>query len=161
MTNELLKGDYPFEVVGYSSSYCNWETREAKDRFGYSEKGKDQIELKLKFFKDEKFDTPLALWTERFVFHPHWDEKVFSFNLSTNLQVNGRLVQKGDEIEYDENTCMGLRGWATCAPREDRDKTKIDDRTGKVKQYNSVAVFITNKPKLAKHVEVADEENPY
>jgi hypothetical protein len=152
LPNELLKGDYPFEVVGFDTCLCP---------FGKEEKGSDMVELKLKFYRDEKFTTPLAQWTEKLVLHPKWEWKLHQFNVCANVQVNGRLITPGDEFDYNENSCIGLRGWATCAPEDDHNK-KIDDRTNKVKQYNRVRVFITNKPKLAKHVDVgADDENPY
>lgn len=148
--NELLKGDYPFEVVGFNIGIY---------QYGKEEKGSECVELKLKFFADSTFTKPLAQWTENFVLHERWDWKLHQFNVCANVQVDGRLIRPGDEFDYNENSCVGLRGWATCAPEMDKDASKIDSRTGKRREYNRVRVFIVNKEKLAKHVDVADPED--
>ncbi len=145
--NEILTGDYPFEVVGFDCGLCP---------FGKEEKSSEMVELKLKFFADKTFSKPLAEWTERIVLHSKWEWKLHQFNAAANVQVDGRPIQVGDEFDYNEHSCVGLRGWAKCEPENDKDKTKIDDRTGQVKRYNRVAVFITNKEKLAKRVDVGE-----
>jgi hypothetical protein len=150
--NERLNGDYPFEVVGVEFGIS---TSAGKTR------GSETMELKLKFYRDATFAQPVALWTETLYFHESCDWKVHQFMVAANLQFDGRLVKPGDEVEFTDHTVIGLRGWATCAPEKDtRGNT---DESGKVKEYNRVRAFITNKPKLDKHVAVADgtEDSPF
>jgi hypothetical protein len=150
--NERLNGDYPFEVVG-----CDFGISTSKGKTN----GSETMELKLKFFRDATFAQPLAQWTETLYFHESCDWKVHQFMLAANLQVNGRLVQKGDDVEFTEYLVIGLRGWATCLP--EKDKSNATDDAGRVKEYNRVRAFITNKQKLDKHVTVGDgtEDSPF
>ena len=138
---EKLNGDFPFEVVGVD--------------FGLSTSQKtngcDTMELKLKFFKDDSFAEPVSQWTERLIFHEDTMWKINQFALCANLQVDGRLIGENDEVEYNEHAVIGLRGWAKCAQRKGfKDPSK---------EFNSVQIFYTDKPKLAKHVTVADESD--
>lgn len=137
--NERLNGDYPFEVVA-----CDFGISNSKGKTN----GSETMELKLKFFRDATFEKPVAQWTETLYFHESCDWKVHQFSLAANLQVEGRLVKVGDEIEYTENMVIGLRGWATCMPEK--------STTDASKEYNRVKVFLTNKEKLPKHVQLSD-----
>jgi hypothetical protein len=141
---EKLSGDYPFQVVAFEKSISQ----------GAKTRGSDVVTLKLRFFRDATFSESASQWEEDFIFHPSCEWKLMQFLLAANFRVGIRLIEKGDEIEIEEHNTIGLRGWATCKPEEDRDKGKIDDATGKVKTYNRVVAYITNKPKLAKHVDL-------
>jgi hypothetical protein len=148
--NELLTGDYPFQIVSVDFSLCKWETKDSAKEFGHSEKGCDQMELKIAVFKDTTFTQKLAQWTEYIVFHPKWAWKLHQFTASTHMQHDGRDAQPGDEINYDESTVIGLRGWVKLKPEQ--------DRNDKEKRYNRVWVWLSDKEKLPRHV--ADEGAP-
>jgi hypothetical protein len=139
---ERLTGDYPFQVVAFEKSISQ----------GTKTRGSDVITLKLRFFRDATFSEAASQWEEDFIFHPSCEWKVMQFLLAANFQVSGRLIQKGDEIEIEEHNTLGLRGWATCKPEKDRQGNKDD--AGNVKEYNRVVAYITNKPKLAKYVDL-------
>jgi hypothetical protein len=139
--NEVLTGDYPFEVVGFDVTLCP---------FGKEEKNSDMMEVKIAVFKDTTFTQKLAQWTEKIVFHPKWAWKLHQFTASTHMQHDGRDAQPGDEINYDESTVIGLRGWAKLKPEQ--------DRNDKDKKYNRVWVWLSDKEKLPRHV--ADEGAP-
>ena len=133
---ELLDGDYRFEIVAVDSAISQ----------GNKTRGSDVREVKLKFFKDANFTQPAAQWMEDFIYHysTEWKCSVFA-------RCVGKHLADGAEFDIDASW-IGHRGWATCKPEEDRDKTKIDTATNKVRRYNRVRVFITNKEKIAARV---------
>lgn len=145
---EQITGDYPFEVVGFDVTISQ----------GNKTRGSSQMELKLKFFKDATFEQPVAQWTETLIFHPDTIWRVNQFALCANVQVNGRIIQEGDDVDYTDSEpepgCVavnpiGLRGWAKCLPRQG-----IKDPT---KKFNSVQIFYTDKPKLERATEDPDD----
>lgn len=145
--NEFLKGQYPWEVAKFQTQLCP---------FGKEEKGSDMVIFTLQFYRDASYSEPIAKWDEKIVLHPKWEWKLHQFNEAANIQVNGRLIRPGDEFDYNEASTMGLRGWAECLPEPDKDKKT--DANGNLKYYNRVLHYITNKPKLAKHVDLPSAE---
>jgi hypothetical protein len=141
---EKLKGKYPFEVVGFDQSISK----------GGKTGGSEVMELKVKFFKDATFTQPIAQWTEKLIFHESTQWKVNQFAVCANLQFNGRPVQPGDDVDYNEHTTVGLRGWALCEPEVSKDQKNED---GTPKTYNRVQVWLTNEPKLAKVVSIGKD----
>jgi hypothetical protein len=139
---ELINGDYPFEIVAVDNAISQ----------GEKTRGCDVREVKLKFYQDATFTKPLAQWTEDFIAADNciWKWSVFA-------KCIGNMLVDGEEFDID-HSWIGRRGWATCKPEEDKDKTKIDAQTGRVKRYNRVAVFITNKGMLPPNVKAATEE---
>lgn len=140
----LLKGDYPFEVVGVAFSIST----------GAKTKGSEVIEVKCLFYEDVKFEKKLAQWTENLILTDKCAWVVDTFTKSANLLVDGKPPVKGQAIEFDEAMLMGLRGWATCRSHygkmNDGKGNMVEDRS---KEYNEVVSWITNKPKLAKAAE--------
>ena len=131
---EVLKGVYPFEVVAYDSAL--------QSGTGVT-KGSETVELKVKFFKDETFDTPLAQWTETLIFHEKTGWKIDTFIAAAGIMIDGRLAVPGkDAVDFSEEVCIGLRGWAKCEPEP--------GTTDKTKLYNRVKQWLIDKPKLAK-----------
>lgn len=141
--NEQLDGEYPFEVVKLESS-INY-------KFGTEEKGSDYIELKLCFYKDTTFTQKVAQWTETLVLHPKWEWKLHQFNEAANVLIEGQPIKPGDSVAYEDETMIGLRGWARCKPQAG---TKDPS-----KKYNRVQIFLTDKPKIARAVPAATGEH--
>lgn len=132
---ELLNGDYPFEIVAVDNAISK----------GAKTNGSDIREVKLKFFADKTFTTPRAQWTEDFIYHDSTEWKVFVFSKCVGLE-----PKDGEEIDISESW-IGMRGWATCRPKETSNKENIDPATGKTKRFNEVLAFITNKEKLPRN----------
>lgn len=128
---EVLNGDYPFEIIAVDNGVST----------GSKTRGCDTREVKLKFYADKTFTTPKAQWTEDFINHDNCLWKWFVFSKCVGLE-----LADGEEFDIDEKW-IGRRGWATCKPEADRNDAS--------KKYNRVAVFITNKEKLPRNVEVA------
>ncbi len=134
---ELLPdGDYPFEIVGVDFSVSK----------GGKTNGSDVMEMKVAFFEDATFQKKIAQWTEDLIFHPNCEWKISVFTKCANMLVNGKPPEHGAEIEYTEDTVLGLRGWATV-----RQKAGQQDPN---KKFNYVLAWLTNKEKLPRaHVE--------
>lgn len=132
-TFEHITGEFPFEVIAF----------EAGIQGGTGPtKGSDCIELKCKFFADDTFTKPLAQWTEKLIFHESIGWKINNFTDCANMLIDGRKPKPGEGVDFSEESCIGLRGWAKCEPESSRtDKTKI---------YNRVKQWLITKPKLAK-----------
>jgi hypothetical protein len=137
-------GDYPYEITGVSFEIQS----------GGKTSGAEVLELKVKFFRDITFETPLAQFTERLIFHKTCLWKIDTFVKSSNMMVNGSVPSKDQEIEFTESEIVGLRGWATV--RVEKYK-KTDGSEG---TSNKVAVWITNKPKLARRSKIDPEDVP-
>lgn len=116
--------------------------------FGISKGGKtsgaDTMELTLEV---EAKDRTAKVY-ETLIFHQSCAWKVDTFVKSFNLLVSGKAPGKDEQIDFSEQMVVGLRGWVTL---------KVEDytgRSGEKRQTNRVAVFITNKEKLSKVIEV-------
>lgn len=147
---ELLKnGDYPCEVVSYDSDL----SKSSKTR------GCSQISLAFRFYEDSKFEKPVAQWTETLTI-----PDVMSLAKDTARFLAGRLnmfaksfniaVKKGEEIEFDELTVLGLRGWChvTREPRQTKDQggnyVAMMGEDNKPVFRNKVDYFPTDKARL-------------
>ena len=85
---------------------------------------------------------------ERLIFHESTGWKIDTFVKSFNLLIDAKPPAKGQAIEWSERMVVGLQGWVTLKVEE----YKCRDDT--MKKTNRVAVFITNKEKLPKLVEI-------
>jgi hypothetical protein len=146
---ELLTGDFPFEIVAVDNAIQNGSGKT---------RGSDVRECKLKFFKDKTFTQPVAQWTENFIAHESTEWKYFVFSKCVGLE-----FKDGEEFDID-SSWIGRRGWAQCRPEATTNQANIDPETVKPKRFNRVAVFITNKEKLAPNPQakpvVEDEDLP-
>lgn len=124
----LPEGEYVLEVIAAEVGI----SKGAKTRTS------DQIELTLKAVQAAPGATlpenAGRVW-ETLIFHPSTDWKVDNFVKSTNL-----AQEPGQEVEINEETVIGLRGWA---------KVGFDTYNGKKK--NDVKFWITNKEKFSRH----------
>jgi hypothetical protein len=132
-------GDYEFEVVK-----CDFEISAASDTNG-SEVMKLSLSLSGK---------PGTNIMDKLTFHPKWDWKVDTF-----MKCCGMKAQKGDQIEFTEQTVLGLRGIAKICVKG------YKKRDGSQGTANNVACFYTDKQKLPKRsiqipapVSVADDD---
>jgi hypothetical protein len=139
---ELLSGEYPFEIVAVDNAISK----------GAKTAGCDVREVKLKFYKDKTFTTPLAQWTEDFIAY-----ETSEWKWSLLAKCVGVELKDGEDFDIT-SAWIGRRGWAMCKPEEDKDKTKIDASTGRTRRYNRVFQFIVNKEKLAVNAAVTAEE---
>ena len=99
--------------------------------------GSDNMELKLAI---EGTDSTIR---ETLIFHPSCEWKIDTFVKAFNLLLDGgRAPAKGESIEFTERMLVGLRGHVVVA----NEPGKKDPS----KKFNCIAVFVTNKPKLAK-----------
>lgn len=149
-TFELLpKGDYPWEVIA-----CDFEISK-----GQKTRASDVMVLKLVFYRDDKFESKAAQWSEDFIFHESTDWKLNVFAKSGNLLINGKPPEHGAEIEWTPELVIGLRGWATVGQRthhEDVNKPEAEKR-----KYNQVVSWLTNKAKIPRAEVVAKEDEEY
>ena len=129
----LPPGDYCFEVVSIGNSLST----------GAKTRGSDVVELKLAIYADATFSTKLAQWTEDLIFHSSIAWKINQFTKCANMMVDGKSVGDGDEVDYSEETLIGLRGWVTVHTE--------DGYTDKTKKYSRVKVWLTNKEKLPRN----------
>lgn len=140
---ELLPaGDYPFEIVGVDFGIQS----------GGKTNGSDYMELKVMLYKDASFQQKLAQVRERCIFHSSTAWKVDCFVKSANLLVNGKPPAKGQDIEFDADSVVGLRGWC---------HVKVEDyksKEGEAKKANRIGTWITNKAKLPRAVSAPAEE---
>jgi hypothetical protein len=142
-TFELLPaGDYPFEVTGVDFGIQS----------GGKTNGSDYMELKVTLYKDATFAQKLSLIRDRIIFHPACAWRADCFVKSAALTVDGQPPAKGQEIEFNDEAVVGLRGW--CSVKVESYKNK----SGEDAKANRVAVWLTNKPKLPRAVEVATTE---
>jgi hypothetical protein len=119
--------------------------------FGISKGGKtggsDTMELTLECEgKDRKVNV-----FETLIFHPSCGWKVDTFVKSFNLLVEGNAPGKDQDIDFNENMVVGLRGWVTLKIEE------YKSQSGETRKTNRVAVFITNKEKLSKVIDIPAE----
>jgi hypothetical protein len=124
-TWQSLNGEYPFEIIAVDSGLSN----------GTKTNGSDSREVKLKFYENDKFEKPIAQWTETFIDHEStaWKYSVFA-------KCVGLEFASGQSFDIDA-AWIGRRGWANCKPQADRNDA--------AKQYNRVAQFLTNKGRLS------------
>lgn len=142
---ELLPdGDYPFEVVA-----CDFTLST-----GAKTRGSDQMELKLAFYRDAKFERKIAQWTETMIFHPNCEWKISVFAKCANVMVGGKAPGDGEEIEWTAGLVLGLRGWATVHSQEGTSERAKAEH----KRFNRVLAFITNKEKLERCIAAATTE---
>lgn len=133
---ELLpQGDYVAEVI--------------KCEFGLQTgsgvtRGSENMELSL------AIDGRNATVRETLIFHEKTLWKIDTFVKSFNLLVDGRAPVKGVPIEFTEPMVVGLRGHVSL---KIEDYKKVDGTPAK---SNKVAVFITNKERLTKVVDIGD-----
>jgi hypothetical protein len=128
-------GDYPLRVVGVEFGISQ----------GEKTRGSEKMDLKLEV---ENPDGSLSgcSFFETLTFLKSCDWKIDTAVKSLNLLIGGQPPRKGEAIDFSEHMLIGLRGWASLV---------VDEYQGK--KRNKVAAFITNKPKLAKVVEVAED----
>jgi len=100
---EMLKGDYPFEIVAVDNAISQ----------GAKTRGSDTREVKLEFYKDNTFAQRVAQWTETFIYHDSTEWKCSLF-----AKCVGMTFQDGVEFDID-SSWVGRRGWATCKPEGD------------------------------------------
>lgn len=130
---ELLpKGDYIVEVVGVEFGIQKPGTETA---------GSDIMKIKV------KVDGKPNQWEERFIFYKSCEWRIDTFVKCMNFLVNGKPPVKGQEIDYTEESLMGLRGWVTIGVREQK---KTVNNITETTLYNEVLVWLTDKPKLAR-----------
>lgn len=138
---ELLKlGEYPFEVVGFDSGLSN------KGRTN----GCETATVKVRFFRDEKFDTPIAQWSERLTFPQTRDSdlnKFLSGILNMFVKCTNMQATVGEDLEINEDNCIGLRGIA---------KVKQEKRNDNGELTNRVDRWITTGKKFARVVKMDD-----
>lgn len=150
---ELLpKGKYRYRVIGVE--------------FGMQNSGKTngcaKAELKLRWFNDK--EEPVAQWTENLTFPETRDQSLNLFltgilNMfvkSSNLLIEGQPPKPNQPVDFTEEMLMGLQGWAMVGQIPRRDKPD--------EKYNNVDRWLTDQPKLDKHVETPAEpaeENPF
>lgn len=134
----LPDGDYTFEVLSIDTSIRN----------SGKTSGSDEVEMKCAFYKDAKFEKKIAQWTESLIFHESIAWKISVFTKCANILVDGKVPGDGAELDYCAETMVGLRGWATV-----RTKAGTKDPT---KKFNYVAVWLTNKEKLARNTPEVD-----
>jgi len=128
---ELLpEGDYCFEIVGFDLGIST----------GGKTKGDDQMELKVAIFKDATFTKKLAQWTENFQFSKSVEWKIELFAKCSGITIGGRIPNDGEEIEFTEDTVLGLRGHCTVHQNE-----YTPAGSSEKKKNNRVSVWITNK----------------
>jgi hypothetical protein len=131
----LPPGDYIAEVKGVEFGISR----------GAKTGGSDDMTLKLAID-----DHPGATIEETLIFHESCGWKIDTFVKSMNLLIGGKPPAKGDPIEFTEPMVKGLRGWVTVKNEPGRkDPTKL---------FNRIAVFITNKEKLVKRVDLPSSE---
>jgi hypothetical protein len=159
---DLLKAaDYPFEIVGYDSGISKSQKTN----------GCDQMELKLRFFTDTTFSTPVGQWTETLTFpdsgRPDTD-RFLQGRLNMFVKSANMRAAIGQEIEFDEVSTVGLRGWAhvTQEPKQTKNPTtqKYEaerDEHGKPIYRNKVSHFPTDKPRLERAPRKVEPENEW
>lgn len=137
---ELLKpGDYAFEVIGYEAGLAN----------GGKTSGCEIITLKLKLFSDATMTKPVAVLSDRLTFPGTGNRDLDRFlNAQLNMfaKCTGLAGAVGEEVEYSEAACVGLRGWL-------RVKQAKSDKTGDM--VNRIDFFRTDKGRIQKVVNVA------
>lgn len=134
---ELLKpGDYPFEIVGFETGIAN--------------KGKtngcETVSVKTKFYSDKTFKTPVAQWTERLTFPETSNKELNSFlqgTLNMFVKCTGMAPKPGDELEFTERRCLGLRGIARVSQEKREDNGEMKNR---------VKIWLTDKEKFPQRV---------
>jgi hypothetical protein len=132
----LTPGDYVAEVKS-----CEFGIQS-----GGKTNGAENMELKF------GFDGHEAGAFETLIFHPSCEWKIDTFVKSMNLLIDGRAPRKGENIDFTEHMVVGLRGWVTV--KTEVYEKKGDERGKPTGKANRIAVFITNKEKLAKRVYV-------
>lgn len=109
--------------------------------------GSDTMELELEVQGKDR----TGKCYETLIFHPSCAWKIDTFIKSFNLLIEGRAPAKDEEIEYTEHRVVGLRGWVTLNIEE-------YEKNGQKRKTNRIAVFITNKEKLTKVIDLAPVE---
>lgn len=109
--------------------------------------GSDQMELTIECESGDKKSKVF----ETLIFHPSCAWKVDTFVKSFNLLIEGKAPTKDQDVDFNENMVVGLRGWVTLKIEE------FEKRSGGKASTNRVAVFITNKEKLSKVIDIPAE----
>jgi hypothetical protein len=136
------KGDHIVEVISGES--------------GIKSKGKcngsDFLSIKLRVETN-----PNCTFEEELIFHPNCEWRIDTFLKSMNFLINGRPIQKGDDVDINVGNVIGLRGWATLGIRT---WDKLDDKGNKMGEgkVNEVITWITNKEKLSRNVPAQQAE---
>lgn len=126
----LAEGDYQFRVVGVDSGIMNSK--------GITN-GSDYVDLKLKFFNSA--GKPKAMWTEKLILHESCFWKIDSFIKASNFLVDGNPPKEGDALELNEDTLVGLQGWARVCIN------KYTNKQDEQKENNRVDHWLTDAEK--------------
>lgn len=144
---ELLKtGDYYFQVVGFDEGIAN--------------KGKTNgcpiVTMKLRFFTDRTFQKPVAQWTERLTFPQTGDRDLNKFLgglLNMFAKCTNMRIVVGEEVDFNEGRCIGLRGVA---------RVRQEKRSDSDAMTNRVDRWLTDKEKFPRVVDAPeDDDKPF
>ena len=138
-TYEILSGDFPFEIVGVAKGISA----------GPKTNGSDCHDIKLQFYADATFTKPVSKFDEGLIDHPSC-----AWKYSVIAKCVGLQVPPGSDLAPDESW-LGYRGWAKCEPKPGLKDPK--------KEWNSVLIFYTDKPKIAPRVieKKSEEDVPF
>jgi hypothetical protein len=127
----IAAGDYTFEVIK-----CD-----AVIRNGGKTNGCDAFDFQIRIEKHPG----CTIWEDITFGYEKLQWKLDTFLKSANFLFNGKPLVKGQAFDITPEDMIGLRGWCT---------VKVEDykaTTGEMRKTNRVAVWITNKEKLARN----------
>lgn len=132
----IPKGKYIFEVIKVEQGVSN------------GEKTKGCPNLKLTLLLMDKDMNKVGQFTDRkntLIF----EHEKLEYRIDTFTTCTGMASEVGTELEYGEETMVGLRGWCEVgAEPSQNDPTKI---------YNHVERWLTNEAKIPRNVPQEDE----